>query len=39
MKAIDVDKAKNEIKGERLEFEDDRDRLEEDFHVGNIKNN
>lgn len=32
MKAIDIDKAKTEIKGERYEFEGDRDRLEEDFH-------
>jgi hypothetical protein len=37
MKGIDIDKAKTEIKGERLEFEDDRDRLEEDFHVKIIK--
>jgi hypothetical protein len=33
MKAIDIEKAKNEIKGERLEFEEDRFKLEEDFHV------
>ena len=33
MKGIDIDKAKTEIKGERNEFEDDRDKLEEDFHV------
>ena len=33
MKAIDIDKAKTEIKGERLEFEDDRDGLEENYHV------
>jgi hypothetical protein len=33
MKGIDIDKAKTENKGERNEFEDDRDKLEEDFHV------
>ena len=33
MKAVDIDKAKSELKEERLEFEDDRDGLEENFHV------
>ena len=33
MKGIDIDKAKDEIKGERLEFETDRVKLEEDYHV------
>lgn len=33
MKAIDLDKAKGELLDERHEFENDRDTLEENFHV------